>query len=148
MHSSNLKFWAKTASCLVFFMSWRFWVWFFFVKAELLQEVFFSHPFICQRCFSNEKVGNQKNWAHFYYISFKSWIQWIFDLRKFLGTAKNFLKSKIFLKSNILKQWNIQVLAGYQTPAQKIELFSCSIALLFLFRMLSHENKQCFLNIS
>ena len=27
-------------------------------------------------------------------------IQWIFDLRKFLGTAKNFLKSKIFLKSN------------------------------------------------
>ena len=30
-----------------------------------------------------------------YYI-----IQWIFDLRKFLGTAKNFLTSKIFLKSN------------------------------------------------
>ena len=27
-------------------------------------------------------------------------VQWIFDLRKFLGTAKNFLKSKIFLKSN------------------------------------------------
>ena len=31
----------------------------------------------------------------------------------------------------------MQVLAGYQTPAQKIKLFSCSIALLFLFRMLS-----------
>ena len=27
-------------------------------------------------------------------------VQWIFDLRKFLGTTKNFLKSKIFLKSN------------------------------------------------
>ena len=27
-------------------------------------------------------------------------LQWIFDLRKFLGTAKNFPKSKIFLKSN------------------------------------------------
>ena len=27
-------------------------------------------------------------------------VQWIFDLRKFLRTAKNFLKSKIFLKSN------------------------------------------------
>ena len=70
-------------------------------------------------------------------------IQWIFDLSKFLGTAKNFLKSKIFLKSNILKQWNMQVLVGYEKPAQKIELFSCSIALLFLFRMLSHDNKQC-----
>ena len=31
-------------------------------KAELLQEgIFFSFPFICQRCFSNEKVGNRKN---------------------------------------------------------------------------------------
>ena len=31
-------------------------------KAELLQEgIFFPHPFICQRRFSNEKVGNQKN---------------------------------------------------------------------------------------
>ena len=30
-------------------------------KAELLQEsIFFPHPFICQRRFSNEKVGNQK----------------------------------------------------------------------------------------
>ena len=27
-------------------------------------------------------------------------VQWIFDLRKFLGTSKNFLKLKIFLKSN------------------------------------------------
>ena len=36
----------------------------------------------------------------------------------------------------------MQVLASYKTPAQKIELFSCSIALLFLFRMLSHESKQ------
>ena len=31
-------------------------------KAELLQEgIFFPHPFICQRRFSNEKVGNRKN---------------------------------------------------------------------------------------
>ena len=94
------------------------------------------------------------NWKKIYrrYLIFKikkiQLLQWIFDLRKFLGTAKNFLKSKIFLKSNILKKWNMQVLAGYKTLAQKIELFSCSIALLFLFRMLSHENKQCFLNSS
>ena len=91
---------------------------------------------------------NQNAISDMIYTSPCDIVQWIFDLRKFLGTAKNFLKSKIFLKSNILKQWNMQVLAGYQTPAQKIELFSCSIALLFLFRMLSHENKQCFLNIS
>ena len=32
-----------------------------FDKAELLQEgIFFPHPFICQRRFSNKKVGNQK----------------------------------------------------------------------------------------
>ena len=32
-----------------------------FTKAELLQEgIFFPHPFICQRRFSNEKVGNLK----------------------------------------------------------------------------------------
>ena len=31
-------------------------------KAELLQEgIFFSHRFICQRRFSNEKAGNRKN---------------------------------------------------------------------------------------
>ena len=31
-------------------------------KAELLQEgIFFPHPFICQRRFSNEKVGIRKN---------------------------------------------------------------------------------------
>ena len=31
-------------------------------KAELLQEgIFFPHPFMCQRRFSNEKVGNRKN---------------------------------------------------------------------------------------
>ena len=31
------------------------------IKAELLQEgIFFPHPFICQRRFTNEKVGNQK----------------------------------------------------------------------------------------
>ena len=32
-------------------------------KAELLPEGIFSfpHPFICQRHFSNEKVGNRKN---------------------------------------------------------------------------------------
>ena len=42
-------------------------------KAELLQEDILRHLFICQRRFSNEKVGNRKNWAHFYYISFKSW---------------------------------------------------------------------------
>ena len=31
-------------------------------KAELLQEgIFFPHQFICQRRFSNEKVGNRKN---------------------------------------------------------------------------------------
>ena len=36
-------------------------------KAELLQEgIFFPYPFICQRRFSNEKVGNRKNQAHFY----------------------------------------------------------------------------------
>jgi hypothetical protein len=29
--------------------------------AELLQEGFFPHPFIRQRRFSNEKVGNRKN---------------------------------------------------------------------------------------
>ena len=33
-------------------------------------------------------------------FSYNLVLQWIFDLRKFLGTAKNFLKSKIFLKSN------------------------------------------------
>ena len=34
----------------------------YFNKAELLQEgIFFPPPFICQRRFSNEKVGNQKN---------------------------------------------------------------------------------------
>ena len=34
----------------------------YFNKAELLQEgIFFPHPFICQRRFSNEKVGNRKN---------------------------------------------------------------------------------------
>ena len=31
------------------------------VKAELMQEGFFPHPFICQRRFSNEEVGNRKN---------------------------------------------------------------------------------------
>ena len=32
------------------------------VKAELLQEgIFFPPPIICQRRFSNEKVGNRKN---------------------------------------------------------------------------------------
>ena len=31
-------------------------------KAELLQEgIFFTHPFICQRLFINEKVGNRIN---------------------------------------------------------------------------------------
>ena len=34
---------------------------FVFAKAELLQEGIFFHPFICQRRFSNEKVGNRKN---------------------------------------------------------------------------------------
>ena len=30
-------------------------------KAELLQDgIFCPHPFICQRRFTNEKVGNQK----------------------------------------------------------------------------------------
>ena len=31
-------------------------------KAKLLQEgIFFPHPFICLRRFSNKKVGNRKN---------------------------------------------------------------------------------------
>ena len=33
-----------------------------------------THPFICQRAFTNKKVGNWKNLALFYCISFKSWI--------------------------------------------------------------------------
>ena len=34
----------------------------FLPKAELLQEgIFFPHPFICQRRFSDEKAGNGKN---------------------------------------------------------------------------------------
>ena len=38
------------------------------VRAELLQEgIFYPHPFICQRRFSDEKVGNRKNKVHFYY---------------------------------------------------------------------------------
>ena len=35
-------------------------------KAELLQEgIFFTHQFICQRRFSNEKVGNQRKLGPF-----------------------------------------------------------------------------------
>ena len=40
-------------------------------KAELLQESI-SHPFICNSRFINEKVRNQKDYAHFYCISFNS----------------------------------------------------------------------------
>ena len=48
---------------------------FFCPKAELLQEgIFFPRPFICTSCLSNEKVRNRKNYAHFFCISFKSWI--------------------------------------------------------------------------
>ena len=36
----------------------------------------------------------------FFFVLFSIVQNQIFDLRKFLGTAKNFLKSKIFLKSN------------------------------------------------
>ena len=31
------------------------------VKPNYCKKVVFSHRFICQRCFSNEKVGNQKS---------------------------------------------------------------------------------------
>ena len=33
-----------------------------YVKAKLQKEgIFFPHPFICQRHFINEKVGNRRN---------------------------------------------------------------------------------------
>ena len=41
-------------------------------KAELLQLKF--TPIIYLMNLINKKVGNRKNYAHFYYISFKSWI--------------------------------------------------------------------------
>ena len=47
------------------------------------------------------KYMNSVSHSKFRWTDYVIWIvQWIFDLRKFLGTAKNFLKSKIFLKSN------------------------------------------------
>ena len=42
------------------------------LKLIYYKKVFFPHAFICQRRFSNEKVGNRKNQARFYYISLKT----------------------------------------------------------------------------
>ena len=53
-------------------------------------------------------------------------VQWIFDLRKFLGTAKNFFKSKIFLKSNTpssLKYANWKYYIYFYDPIYSKEYF-------------------------
>jgi hypothetical protein len=120
------------------------------LKVRKIRNNFFKLRFLpitnCRLVFwkkvKTPKMHFEINWPLVPY----EWLQWIFNFRKFLGTVKNFLKSKIFLKSDILKQWNMQVLVGYQTPDWTI-LLHCIIALLCLFRIINHENKQCFLNI-
>ena len=81
----------------------------------------FSSEFLmketCTICF-DVRISRKKKWNLWWYGSVKKKsvkvmiatallfkkmpfeVQWIFDLRNFLGTGKNFLKSKIFLKSN------------------------------------------------
>ena len=34
------------------------------IKLNYWKKVFFTHPFICQRHFINEKVGNRRNYDH------------------------------------------------------------------------------------
>ena len=68
---------------LWFCHTWLIFVYLFFIlsKAELLQLKL--HSFICMKKFINKKIGNRKNQAHFYYISFKSWILGGFRLMRF-----------------------------------------------------------------
>ena len=75
-----------------------------FHKAELLQ---LNHTqFICRINCTNKKVGNRKNSAHFYYISFKSGGLSFFEDKSKVKISQNFVTFSEYMNFNKISHAN------------------------------------------